>query len=143
MVPAMRVVLDSNVLVAGTRSRTGTSRLWLRSVLAGDITLLISVPLVLQYEAVLTRREHLDAAGATVEQIRFLLDSLCSIAEAVEVSFLWRPTLPDADDEMVLETAINGHADWLITFNQRDFANVGPFRFQIASPAHAWRAYAR
>jgi putative PIN family toxin of toxin-antitoxin system len=139
----MRVVLDSNVLVAGTRSRRGISRLWLRAALMREVTVLVSVPLVFQYEDVLTRPEHLAAANASPTQIRFLLDSLCSVAEAVEIAFLWRPTLSDPDDEMVLETAINGRADWLVTFNVRDFAGAGSFDFQIGTPAQAWREHAR
>ena len=137
------MVLDSNVLVAGTRSRDGVSRLWLRAALMREVTLLVSVPLVFQYEEVLTRPEHLKAAEASPTQVRFLLDSLCSIAETVEIAFLWRPTLSDPGDEMVLETALNGRADWLITFNVRDFAGAGPFDFRIGTPAQAWREFAR
>jgi putative PIN family toxin of toxin-antitoxin system len=137
----MRVVLDSNVLVAGTRSRGGVSRLWLRAALMHEVTVLVSVPLVFQYEEVLTRPEHLAAANASPAQMRFLLDSLCSVAEAVDIAFLWRPTLSDPDDEMVLETAINGRADWLVTFNVRDFAGAGRFDFKIGMPAQAWREH--
>jgi predicted nucleic acid-binding protein len=48
----------------------------------------------------------------------------------VEVSFQWRPQLSDPNDEMVLETAVNGRADALVTHNVRDFAK-GAARFGL------------
>jgi predicted nucleic acid-binding protein len=113
----------------------------LRAILAGEATLLLSVPLALQYEAVLTRPEHLAAAGATVEQITALLDALLAVCRPVEISFLWRPILRDADDEMVLEVAVNGRADRLLTFNERDFAGSGRLGVTVERPGPAWRSW--
>src|SRR5207302_1849489 len=107
----MKLALDTDVLVAAVRSRRGTSRAWLRAILRGEATLLLSVPLALQYEAVLTRPEHLAASGMTIARIDALLDALCAVCIPVEISFLWRPVLRDPDDEMVLEIAVNGRAD--------------------------------
>lgn len=55
----------------------------------------LSVPLCLEYEAVLTRRSHLSATGATSREMIWLIDALAAVAEPVEISFLWRPTLSD------------------------------------------------
>jgi len=137
----MRVALDTDVLVAAVRSRRGASRAWVRAILTGEATLLLSVPLALQYEAVLTRPEHLAAAGATVEQITALLDALLAVCRPVEISFLWRPILRDADDEMVLEAAVNGRADRLLTFNERDFAGSGRLGVTVERPGPAWRSW--
>jgi predicted nucleic acid-binding protein len=112
------------VLVAALRSRRGASRAWLRTILRREATLLLSVPLALQYKAVLTRPEHLAASGAGIEEATALLDALCAVCIPVEISFLWRPVLRDPDDEMVLEVAVNGRAERLLTFNQRDFAGA-------------------
>ena len=139
----MRLVLDTDVLVAGIRSRRGASRAWLRAILQGEVTLLLSVPLALQYEAVLTRPEHLAAAGANARQIGRLLDALCAVCTPVEISFLWRPVLRDADDEMVLEAAINGRADRLLTFNELDFVGAGPLGVTVERPDPAWRAWSK
>jgi predicted nucleic acid-binding protein len=109
--------------------------------LTGEATLLLSVPLALQYEAVLTRPEHLAAAGATVEEVTVLLDALFAACRPVEISFLWRPVLRDADDEMVLEVAVNGGADQLLTFNERDFAGAARLGVTVARPGPAWRAW--
>ena len=137
----MKLALDTDVLVAGLRSRRGASRAWLRAILAGEATLLLSVPLALQYEAVLTRPEHLAASGASVEEAGRLLDALCAVCSPVEISFLWRPMLRDADDEMVLEVAANGRADRLLTFNERDFAGADRLGLIVERPGPAWRSW--
>lgn len=137
----MRLALDTDVVVAGVRSRQGASRAWLSAILTGKATLLLSVPLALQYEAVLTRPDHLAACGARVEEITALLDALCAVCIPVEISFLWRPMLRDADDEMVLEVAVNGRADRLLTFNKRDFAGAGRLGIMVERPGSAWRTW--
>jgi predicted nucleic acid-binding protein len=137
----MRIVLDADVIVAAVRSRLGASRAWLRAVLTGEATLLLSVPLALQYEAVLTRPEHLAGGDATAAEIDRLLDALAAICEPVAISYLWRPTLRDPDDEMVLEAAMNGGADRLLTFNERDFIGAGRFSMVVERPGPAWRAW--
>jgi len=137
----MRVALDTDVLVAAVRSRRGASRAWLRAVLRREATLLLSVPLALQYEAVLTRPEQLAATGASLSQIGALLDAFCEVCTPVEISFLWRPMLRDANDEMVLEVAVNGRADRLLTFNERDFSGAGRLGITVERPGPAWRSW--
>ena len=78
--------------------------------------------LFLEYEDVLTRQEHREAHQLDEAGVQRFLAALASAIEAVEVHFAWRPQLRDASDEMVLEAAINGRADALVTFNVRDFA---------------------
>ena len=134
----MRVVVDTSVVVAGLRSRSGASRLWLQSVLQGEHTLLLSVPLILEYEAVLLRQDNLAAFNLTSGEIGHLLDTLCGVAEPVELTNLWRPFLRDPDDEMVLATAILGRADMLLTFNVRDFAAAAALGVDVLQPGPAW-----
>jgi putative PIN family toxin of toxin-antitoxin system len=137
----MKVAIDTDVLVAAVRSRTGASRAWVRAVLRRQVGLLLSVPLALQYEAVLMRSEHLEASGASPAQIGALLDALCAICIPVDITFLWRPMLRDADDELVLEVAVNGRADRLLTFNERDFAGANRFGIIVERAGPAWRAW--
>jgi predicted nucleic acid-binding protein len=139
----MRLALDTDVLVAAVRSRRGASRAWIAAILRGEASLLLSVPLALQYEAVLTRPEQLTASGASPEEIAVLLDALCAVCTPVEISFLWRPVLRDADDEMVLEVAVNGRADRLLTFNERDFAGASRLGVTVERPGPAWRSWRR
>jgi putative PIN family toxin of toxin-antitoxin system len=135
----MRLVLDTNVLVAATRSRAGASNRLVDAALRRRFTLLVSVPLFVEYEAVMTRPEHLAASGLTAAEVRILLDAVAAAAEPVLLSFLWRPLLRDANDDMVLETAINGRADGLVTFNAADFVGSDRFGVRIISPVTALR----
>ena len=137
----MKVVLDTDVLVAASRSRLGASRAWLQAVLTGEVTALMSVPLMVQYEAVLTRREHLVQSGMTIAEVGRFLDVLSVVTEPVDIAFRWRPALRDPDDEMVLEAAINGGADRLLTFNERDFRGANRFGVIVERPGPAWRAW--
>ena len=135
----MRVVMDTSVLVAGLRSGTGASRRWLDSILDRHRTLVLSVPLVVEYEGVLVRSEMQRATGLRANEIGELLDTLCALAEPVELHYRLRPVLRDPDDEVVLETAVVGRVDALLTFNVRDFAGAERFGIRISQPGPAWR----
>lgn len=116
----MRIVLDTDVMVAAVRSAAGASRALLAAIARGRGRLLVSVALLLEYEEVLARPEHAGASGWSRHEIAQLLDGVAAFAEPVRIAYLWRPMLNDVDDEMVLETAVNGGADLLVTFNLRD-----------------------
>jgi putative PIN family toxin of toxin-antitoxin system len=113
----LRIVLDTDVMVAAVRSNVGASRRLLVAALSGRFEPLLSVPLMLEYEAVLKRPKHLRAAGATHADIDAILDALAAVGTPIVPSFSWRPELADPADEMVLETAVNGQADLIVTFN--------------------------
>ncbi len=120
----MRLVIDTSVLIAGTRSHRGRSNALLVAALRRRFTLIAAVPLMLEYEAVLMRREQLTASGLTEAHMGALLDALAAVAEPVMLRFLWRPQLPDPDDDMILEAAVNGRADAIATFNRRHFVGA-------------------
>jgi putative PIN family toxin of toxin-antitoxin system len=126
----VKVVLDTDVVVAGMRSPGGASAEILRKARQGRVTLLVSVPLAVEYEAVCSEAEHRLAAGLSEREVEIFLDAVVAMAEPVKTHFLWRPQLRDPGDEMVLEAAVNGQADLLVTFNVRDFGTV-PSRFGI------------
>ncbi len=131
-------VLDTDVMVAALRSSRGASRRLLLGALDGSFQLLLSVPLILEYEAVLSRPEHLAACGLSAAEIGRVLDDLAGIAQPVSLSFRWRPRLSDPNDDMVLETAVNGNADAIVTFNQRDFeAAIRDFDCAVILPGAA------
>ena len=101
--------------------------------------MLLSTPLLLEYEAVCQREEHRLAAGLTRKDAESFLDGLAGLAEPVTVHFLWRPRLWDAGDEMVLEAAVNGQAQAIVGFNHREYGNA-PSRFGILLLAAGWGA---
>ena len=117
-------MLDTNVLVAGLRSRRGASFRLLELVAAGVVRPVLSVPLVLEYEAVLKRQGNIDG----------LLDDLCLLGEYHVVYYLWRPTLRDPSDEMVLELAVAAGCPHIVTHNVRDFAGSERFGVEPCTP---------
>jgi putative PIN family toxin of toxin-antitoxin system len=127
----MNLVLDTDVMVAAIRSESGASRHLLVAALGEQFVMLVSTSLLIEYEAVMTRSSHLAASSLTVEEVSALLDSVAGIAKQVRLTFHWRPMLSDPDDDMVLETAANGGADAIVTFNTKDFAETAK-RFGIA-----------
>ena len=127
----MRLVLDTNVVVAGLRSPSGASARLLELALDRRFKLVLSVALALEFESVCNDPRHRIASGLSEDEVNQVISALCAVAEPVSSHMLWRPLLRDPGDEMVLETAINGHADALATFNERDFGDV-PNRFGIA-----------
>jgi len=126
----MRLVLDTDVVVAGMRSPTGASAGLMLAAIEGRVILVMSVPLAIEYEAICSLPQHRLAAGLSEQECRIFLDGMVALAEPVESHFLWRPQLRDPADEMVLEAAVNGHADAIVTFNARDFGTA-PSRFGI------------
>ncbi len=136
-------VLDTDVLVAAFRSDSGASRRILEKALAREFELLLSVPLMFEYEAVLTRPEHLSASNATAEDVGDVLDGLAAVGKQVRLAFHWRPSLADPNDDMVLETAVNGQAYAIVTFNERDFNPVaGRFGCLVMRPGEFLRLFA-
>ncbi|HEX5628281.1 MAG TPA: putative toxin-antitoxin system toxin component, PIN family [Usitatibacteraceae bacterium] len=126
----MRIVLDTSVLVAALRSRRGASNELLRRVAQSSLRPLVSTALFLEYEDVISRAEQRLATGMSERDIESFLAALASACDPVEVHFRWRPQLSDPSDELVLEAAVNGMADALVTHNVRDF-QVAAERFDL------------
>jgi len=99
-----RIVLDTNVVVAGLRSNRGASFRLLTEVGRGTVEVALSVPLVLEYEEALRRSGG--ATGLTDQDVDSVLDFFCSVGHLQRVFYLWRPLLPDPGDDMVLEVAV-------------------------------------
>jgi predicted nucleic acid-binding protein len=132
--------MDTDVLVAAVRSGRGASRVLMTAALERRYQVMASVPLLLQYESVLTRSEHLIAAGISEADVQVLLDAVALVATPIRISYLWRPMLPDPDDDLVLETAVNGSAEAIVTFNRRHFETAtARFGIEILAPAEAVR----
>jgi putative PIN family toxin of toxin-antitoxin system len=126
------IVLDTNVLIAGLRSRNGASFQLLSLVGESAFELNVSVPLVLEYEEVAKRESR--ALGLTHAEIDDVLDYLCAVATHREIYFLWRPVLRDAADDMVLEVAVEAGCDIVVTHNVRDFAGAERFGVRALTP---------
>jgi putative PIN family toxin of toxin-antitoxin system len=132
------VVLDTDVVVAAMRSPSGASAAILRAARHGHPTLLVSVGLALEYEAICAQAEHRLASGLSEREVDVFVTAVIAMAEPVETHYLWRPQLRDPGDEMVLEAAVNGRADALVTFNVRDYGKTpAAFGIEILLPREA------
>lgn len=116
-----RIVIDTNIFVAALISDAGYNREVLRGCLHREYQPLMSNALFLEYEDVVNRKDILDLCPVSPVEIQDLLDAFCSVSEWVSIYFLWRPNLADEADNHILELAIGGNADKIVTNNTRDF----------------------
>src|SRR5580692_9819160 len=122
-------VVDTNVVVSALRSRKGASYHLLQLVGDPRWNMVVSVALLMQYEAV-ARREAVPL-HATLEETDKFIDYLCAASEHQAIYFAWRPQLTDPDDEFVLELAVAASASHIVTFNQSDFRGAERFGITV------------
>lgn len=127
-----RVVLDTNVLIAALRSRRGASNELVFQVGTDAYSSVISVPLVLEYEDAAVRQ--IEELVYTRDEVREIIDYFCARSIPQPIYYLWRPYLPDPKDDMVLEAAVAGGCDTIITFNRRDFRGITRFGLKQQTP---------
>ena len=130
----MRVVFDTTVLVAASRSRNGASFQLVSMLPSLEFEIALTVALYTEWQAVLTRPEHRPpgvTAGETLDFLRYL----SAVAHLQDVHFLWRPFLRDPDDDMVLECAAASGSQFIVTHNMRDFRRAGELKIQPILPA--------
>jgi predicted nucleic acid-binding protein len=136
----VKIVMNTDTVVAAMRSPRGGSAALLLAADDGLVTLLATVPLFIEYEAVCHRPEHVLAAGLNRKGVTTFLDGLADLVQPVEPWFLWRPQLRDPGDELVLEAAVNGGAAAIATFNRRDYVSIaGAFAIEILLPGEILR----
>lgn len=126
------VVLDTNVIVAAFRSKRGASNKLLSLVGTRRFEIHDSVALILEYEDVLQR--HRKDLGLSQDDVADFIDSLCSMAHHHKVYFLWRPTLTDVNDELVLELAVTARCEYIVTHNIDDFKGIDKFGVRAVTP---------
>ena len=127
-----QVVIDTSVFVAALRSQLDASFRLLGLVGMGRFDINLSVPLVLEYEEVAKRQ--LDEIGLNLVDVDDIIDYLCSVAVRHPIHYLWRPALPDPEDDMVLEVAVAGECEYIVTYNEKDFRGAEQFGVKIISP---------
>ena len=131
----LRIVLDTSVLVAAARSRSGASFQLLSMVPSREFEIALTVALYTEWQAALTRPEHLPP-DASAEMALGFLRYLASVARLQDVHFLWRPFLRDPDDDMVLECAVASGSGYIVTHNVKDFLRVEKLKVQAITPGN-------
>lgn len=126
------IVLDTNVIVAALRSKRGASNKLLSLVGTQKFEIHDSVALILEYEDVL-QRYHTEL-GLSRDDVSDFIDALCSMAHHHKIYFLWRPTLSDVNDELILELAVTAQCEYIVTHNISDFKGIDKFGIQAITP---------
>lgn len=129
----MRVVLDTNVLVAALRSSLGASHALLNLIPSAKFQTAVSVPLYFEYQSVLSRPGILpDVYGPS--DVQAVCRYVAAHSHQQDIFFLWRPFLPDPKDDMVLELAVASQSTFIITHNLGDFRPAPTFGIQALRP---------
>ena len=128
----MRVVFDTSVLVAAARSRRGASHTLLSRLPDSRFEPAVSVPVFVEYRAVLLRPDNLLERTST--QAEGFLDNLLAASHMQEIFFLWRPALPDTQDDLILELAVAAGCRYIVTHNLRDFRGTEKWGIAAVSP---------
>lgn len=124
-----RVVVDTNVFVgAMLNTKSGSNREVLRRCLQGKIQPLIGAALFHEYEDLLDRDQPLAKSPLSPDERRELFAAFLSVCEWIKVYYLWRPHLPDEGDNHLVELAVAGGAEVVITHNVKHLRH-GELRF--------------
>lgn len=123
------MVIDTNVLVGAILSRgDGDNRNVLRACLRGLVRPVIGMALFSEYEDLLLRSDVMAKSPLSEVERLTLVESFFSVCEWVMVYYLWRPNLPDEADNHLIELALAGGANVIVTNNLRDVSR-GELRF--------------
>ncbi len=126
----LKVIIDTNVVLSALRSLNGASNKLMTLVGTDKFIPCISIGLILEYEDVLSRKLH----NLSKNQVKQFLDYICLVSEHTKVHFLWRPTLKDPSDDMLLELAVAARASYIITYNTVDFKGLHKFNMEAIKP---------
>ena len=128
----MKVIIDTNVILSGLSSKNGASYRILSLIPEDLFKIAISVPLILEYEAIL--KKHINATGFTLKDIDDFLNYLCLQGEGTKIFYLWRPILKDPYDDHILEVAVASNSKYIVTFNIKDFVESQGFGIKAILP---------
>ena len=137
----IRVVVDTNVLVAGLISGKGSNRKILRVCLKGDLQPFVGNALYLEYQDLLNRENIQALCQQTSVSLMEFLDGFSQVCKAVDARYLWRPNLRDEADNHLVELAIAAQAAYIVTNNIVDFARAGlkHLGYEVITPAQLLR----
>lgn len=141
MSPSPRLTIDTNVLVAALRNRNGPSFALMQLIRRGLALMYCSPALFLEYEDVLKRPDQLAASGLLGQDVDAILNELAGLIVPVTTHYQWRPQLRDPADEMVLEAAVNGRVNAIVTYNLRDFSPALRFGIPVQNPQQVFRHF--
>ncbi len=128
----VQIILDTNIMVAAFRSKRGAANLLLDKLNDSRWQVNVSTALLLEYEDVLKRPEMKDFISKS--DVDIFLNGLCTIVEFNDIFYLWRLLAKDPNDAFILELAVRVNADFIITYNKKDFPAAADFDIQLVTP---------
>lgn len=126
------IVIDTNVIIAALRSKKGASFKLLSLLGTKKFEIHDSVALVLEYEDVIQRQQA--EVGLSQDEVSIFIDSLCSMAHHHKIYFVWRPSLSDVNDELILDLAVSARCEYIVTYNISDFKGSEKFGIRAITP---------
>lgn len=117
----MRVTLDTNAIIAGLYSRKGASFQLLRMAIGGELDYALTPLLALEYEGKVSEKIKRGLLRLTFDECQTVIRALIENAVLIERPYLLSPILKDASDDKVIECAVSGGCEVIITFNKRHF----------------------
>lgn len=127
-----RVILDTNVILAAMRSQTGASYRLLLTIGHPRWQSVVTPALMYEYEDVARRPGNVP--GLSPQDITDILDLLYRESHRQLVWFSWRPASPDPGDDLVLDAAVAGGCDFVVSFNERHLRAAREFGIEILKP---------
>ena len=128
----IQIVIDTNVFISALKNDTGASFYLLSFIGKNEFETNVSVPLLMEYEAVAQR--FLRQTNLETEDLNDILDYICIASNQHKINYLWRPFLKDPEDDFVLELAVKSESQHIITFNKKDFTNISMFGVTALTP---------
>ncbi len=132
MIKYYQIVIDTNVILAGLRSKNGASYKLLSILNDKRFQINISATLIFEYEEILKREQQ--QIGLTNEEINDIINGICYIANHHEIFYIWRPLAKDKDDDFLIDLALKCQAKFIISYNDRDLKPIEKFGVSILTP---------
>lgn len=132
MTKPYQIVIDTNVILAGLRSKGGASYQLLTILNDSRFQMNISNTLIFEYEEILKREAS--KLGLTYQDIDNIINGICYLANHHEIFYIWRPLAKDQDDDFLIDLALKCQADFIISYNEKDLKPIRKFSIDILTP---------
>ncbi len=130
MINPYQIVIDTNVILAGLRSKKGASYKLLSILNDQRFQINISTTLIFEYEEVLKREQQ--QISLTNEDIDDIINGICYLANHHEIFYIWRPLAKDKDDDFLID--LECQAQFIISYNNKDLKPIEKFGISILTP---------
>ena len=130
----LRIVLNPEILSAALCCASGASHALLNEAAYMRVCLLITAPLIAEYHYTLQSPAERLAHGRTEEAMDRFLAAVAAAGEPVITDLQWRPRVPDALDDIVLQAGVMGRADAVVTLRPNRFSNAAALGLRVLTP---------